>query len=491
MTLSATDAGNVLSINDFLSLADVFANWRNSKGRLMPLHLMSAPGMGKSMLTHVIAESMARQHPGEPVGMGVSNPGLKDPAGVAGFNIFGDVDGVRTSINTRPDIFRLQYAIVFDADSGDLHYIHESATGAALFPNSEVVLPNGSKARIRRGVLLMDEFMQADPEVRKVLAPLLDEGRVGDHTLPRDFLVMACSNRAQDKSGVGKGLAFITNRWCQITLESSFSAVAGFLQGEPVTNAIRMSLSMDSHPLCPATGKVLRNPNNVDEVAHKAVIRWLEQNQEVLFRGVPADPGLPFLTPRSAEATSNLFDIMLRLPVADEHGKMDASLSYTDSYVARDNSTLEDSDGAGESTGVPGIERCRLFHALASGTIGSDNATQLLATVELFDEVPTPAQVQREPLKARISKKSDARFITGQELSRAMRQDNADAFITYMQREGFEASIRDNAIINAMNRDGYIMLAPKVNEFISKNQDVMARMYTAQARAGLATSKRA
>lgn len=494
MALNANASAATLSLRDVVSLAPIFANWRNSKGRLMPIHLRSAPGTGKSMIPRIIAEHMARSNPGQAVGMGVTNPGLKDPAGVAGFNLFADVDGIKTAVNTRPDIFRLAYAVVYapdspDADESGFVYVTTSSTGASLFPGSEISYHGAGGQlllpRVMRGVILLDEFMQADPEVRKVLAPLLDEGRVGDHVLPPDFLLMLASNRAQDKSGVGKGLFFITNRECGLNIEVEADSLESYFEGGDVLHDVTLVMpSMEGNAVVHRMGggKVVRDRTDVDSVWHPAIKRWFKQNIATLQAGVPDDPNAAALTARSLEAVSNLFDIMLRLPVADESGAMDAKLSFKDSYVSRDHVT---SEGWYE-----GAERHRLFHVLASGTVGADNTTQMMATLELFGEVPTPAEVLRDPAKAMLSEKMDARFITAYQLSNAMRKDNADAFVAYMSRPKFERSLRDNAIMSAAGRDHTVMMAGSVAQFMRDNPESMARMMLSQGRAALARNKK-
>lgn len=62
------------------------------------------------------------------------------------------------------------------------------------------------------GILGMDEFAQGNSDVKKPCAELFLSGRVGETELPIEWMVIAASNRSKDRSGVGRELAFITNR---------------------------------------------------------------------------------------------------------------------------------------------------------------------------------------------------------------------------------------------------------------------------------------
>jgi len=62
------------------------------------------------------------------------------------------------------------------------------------------------------GMLFLDEFGQSGHDVQKPAAELLLNGRVGDSELPITWMVIAASNREQDRSGVVRELAFIANR---------------------------------------------------------------------------------------------------------------------------------------------------------------------------------------------------------------------------------------------------------------------------------------
>lgn len=64
----------------------------------------------------------------------------------------------------------------------------------------------------KHGFINLDEFRQANHDVQKPAAELLLNGRVGDSELPITYMVIAASNREQDRSGVQRELAFVANR---------------------------------------------------------------------------------------------------------------------------------------------------------------------------------------------------------------------------------------------------------------------------------------
>lgn len=476
-TLNASLPPPSLTLREMIAGLPIMLSWRNSKGRIMPLHIRSAPGVGKTMLTEYAARAIARNHPGEPVGYAVQNAGIKTPADVGGYTLFDTIDGQRTSVSTRPDIFSVQHALVYEpqpALEGE-----KPTMGFTIIERDDKgqILYWGSTVRgvpLTRGILLLDENDQADVEVRKVLAPLYDEGRVTQHFLPRDVAVWAASNRAKDASGVGRGLAFLTNRWCTFEVESDLEALDNYLNGTSILDTVE-PISPTITPAIDNRGRVHRNAKDVDLRAHPVVGAYMREQQEVLYAGTPSDPNQPFLTPRSLEAVSNLFDICLRLSVADESGAMDPSLSFADSFIGRrTNEKIE---------GVTGdnIERWKVFQALASGSIGTENTAQFLAKLELFDEVPTLSAIIADPLKARVSEKMDAQFITAYLVANGMRRDNGDKLMRYAQR--LNPSLYHNIVHNAVGRDGNLLTVPAVAKFLAEHPESMVRMMSMKAQA--------
>lgn len=469
-----------LTLREMIAAMPLLVTWRNSKGRIMPLHIKSAPGTGKTMLTEYAARAIARDNPGEPVGYALQNAGIKTPADVGGYTLFDTIDGQKTSISTRPDIFSVQYALIYTPATADSPESFETV----LCDDNGQMLYWGSTVRGRklvRGILLLDENDQADVEVRKVLAPLYDEGRVTQHHLPQDVAVWAASNRAKDASGAGRGLAFLTNRWTTFEVEPDMDALEAYLNGENILDSVE-PLSPTITPTLNERGRVTRNPSDVDLRAHPAIGAFMREMQATMFAGVPSDPNEPFLTARSLEAFSNLFDITLRLSVADESGAMDSALSFADSFLPRrSNEKIE---------GVTGdhLMRWRVFQTLGAGTIGGENTSVFLSKLELFDEVPTIAQVVKDPKGTRVSDKTDAQFITAHLLSNGMTPKNGSALMQYAAR--LSPALFHNVVHNAVSRDGYLLSVPEIGKFLQDNPGSMVRMMSMRAKASVAANKR-
>jgi hypothetical protein len=174
------------------------ANLLNIHGILEAAHknkiaveLRSAPGVGKTMVTTQFA-AMMEAKTGEPFGCCVRHAIVEDPIETGGVLHIADNPknpNEKIALRTRPSFF-----------PQDWEY------------------PNGIP---KRGIIVLDESGQCDDDQRKAQAKLIDEGRLGNHDLA-DFghwSIILTSNRTDDKSGVGKPLAFETNRKCIIEIE--------------------------------------------------------------------------------------------------------------------------------------------------------------------------------------------------------------------------------------------------------------------------------
>lgn len=63
-----------------------------------------------------------------------------------------------------------------------------------------------------RGILFLDEFMQANHEVQKAVAPLILERRIGEYQLPDGWSVALAGNGLEDGAGANTLLSHIINR---------------------------------------------------------------------------------------------------------------------------------------------------------------------------------------------------------------------------------------------------------------------------------------
>lgn len=74
------------------------------------------------------------------------------------------------------------------------------------------------------GIVFLDEFRQAGHDTQKPAAELLLNGQVGNSKLPDTWMVIAASNREQDRSGVQRELAFVTNRRVLIPIQPNLDS---------------------------------------------------------------------------------------------------------------------------------------------------------------------------------------------------------------------------------------------------------------------------
>ena len=116
------------------------------------------------------------------------------------------------------------------------------------------------------GIVFLDEFRQSNHDVQKPSAELLLNGRVGESQLPITWMVVAASNREQDRSGVQRELAFVANRRMEIKVEPNLDAWVEWAEKKDI---------------------------------HWAAIAFAKHQPGLIFGDkVPDKPG-PFCTPRS------------------------------------------------------------------------------------------------------------------------------------------------------------------------------------------------
>lgn len=464
MASSINTSGNALAsltMRDVQAVAPIMFIARNSKGRPIPLHMRSAPGVGKSMVARLIAMREAQAAPGVPFGYGITNIQNTTPADIAGFTLFdtrtrltpGAEPGTYTEVQdkvsrfTVPTMFAFVEVFIADSD-GNIESFHHDDFGQPIYVGSTL------KGRpVAHGLILLDEFMQGDAENRKACAPVLDEGRIATHYLPPGVAVWAASNRLSDKSGVGKALAFLTNRECGIELRPDMDALRGFLQG-------RSHLLDDANePILPLAPLSARGRANDRIAHHPAVCAFADQNEDLLFAGVPSDPAQPFLTPRSLEAMSNVFDAMM--------------IKADDTPVQFD----EDS------------RRARIFSALSAGLVGETAATQFATTVALFGEIPSLSEIVADPKRVKVSTKKDAQLVASHMITNAMTLKNGEAFCAYLAR--LDDAFYKNAMVNACMRDGGLLALPSMSAMFAKDPSAMTRMVNARANAQRVAFQRA
>jgi hypothetical protein len=163
--------------------------------RRLSFELISAPGRGKSDFIKWLRNHMATLT-GEGWGYSELFLATQTPPDLIGYQFKGSVtyDGKEYSISdpTLPTWFL--------CDDGKPVFAHE------------------------RGILFLDEFGQGEADVKRASAELLLNGKIGPHRLGDGWVVVAASNRANDRSGVTKSFDFVINRRMEIPIQDDIES---------------------------------------------------------------------------------------------------------------------------------------------------------------------------------------------------------------------------------------------------------------------------
>ena len=77
----------------------------------------------------------------------------------------------------------------------------------------------------KRGILFLDEFGQAEGDVKRAAADLFLNRRVGPWQLPDGWVVIAASNLLSSRSGVTKSFDFIINRRAEFHIQDDLQSL--------------------------------------------------------------------------------------------------------------------------------------------------------------------------------------------------------------------------------------------------------------------------
>lgn len=168
----------------------------NMAGEVISLEIVGPPGCAKTSVVRQWAGERAKEMGlefGKTFGFKVAHASTEDPLDGPGcIHITEDTEGpfkgIKRAERTWPSVFPQPWE----------------------YPDG--VVPE-------YGVLLMDEWGQAEHDQHKAYATLIDEKRMGKYNLPEGWIVILTSNRVSDKSGVQKPLAFVTTRKVVVDME--------------------------------------------------------------------------------------------------------------------------------------------------------------------------------------------------------------------------------------------------------------------------------
>lgn len=200
-----------MQINAFRAIAPKLYTTGNA------IEVVGGPGIGKSSIMRDVAADLSAD---EPFGLVTYILSQMDPIDMRGF-VFPmkaeDSKGELTARTTKPIIWP------------EKHNVEVFYRGSLVVRNGAVLDESYDGPLVpEKGILLLDEFAQSQQDMQKAAAQVILDKRIGEFTLPEDWVVWAAGNRSKDRSGVQKRLAFVRNRMCEVEIEPSFVGWQGW-----------------------------------------------------------------------------------------------------------------------------------------------------------------------------------------------------------------------------------------------------------------------
>ncbi len=233
----------------------------------LAINVKSGPGQGKTSLVSMAARVLSRVCEEPTLLVFNTMPGHTDET-FGGYQwIEQRGDGVALSRFTRPSTFPLLDELQKGGFTYKTFVDGKQADDVAVpFPEE---LPS-------RWIVLLDDIGQASVDVKKLGASLKLDRQINGYVLPANATVVATTNRAADRSGVTRALAYDTNR--------SFD----------------LELCVSTEEWLEYARKVRVLPPLTAYVAHRSGACFVDE--------VPVDPAQPFCTPRSMVLASQMLE---------------------------------------------------------------------------------------------------------------------------------------------------------------------------------------
>ena len=360
------------------------------------VHLESGPGVGKSDSVRQAAAELARAT-GENVGLVVFMLATVTSADVRGFMM------PRKS----------------DKDPSKLETVFSTPPWYPVPGNTDIVEPDGtwhdagsySNDVPDLGFLFLDEFSQAEEDVKKPAAELVYKGGIGTTHLPIGWRVISAGNRMSDRSGVLREMMFIVNRRCKWSIEPHLPSWLKWADELP--GAAR--------------------PNFM-------TISFAQKNPDIVFKdAIPAGSD-PYCTPRSLV----LMDQDLRALCSEDDVR--AGRLPTDA-TARE---------------------------VCAGWIGDAACAQFFTHLKYGEEIPTIEEVERDPKRAKKPDARDAQMVAAYMLAHNVTEKNTNAVIAYINRLQVEMQVLGvRAVLAQQDRARAIVTNEKFTEWLTKNKELL------------------
>jgi hypothetical protein len=362
--------------------------------RASGLHLESGPGLGKSESIFQVALELARTM-NRPIGLVVMMLATVMSVDVMGFMIpTKGADGDINSVFSIPPWFPAKSNTYVVEPDGTWH---KPGTWTGDVPEF--------------GILFLDEFSQADEDVKKPSAELVLNGNVGNRFLPAGWRVISAGNRTTDRSGVMRELMHIINRRARLKLVPSLPAWLAWARAQP--DATR---------------------------PHYMTIAFAEQHPDVVFKDAIPAGSEPYCTPRSLVRMDR--DIRaLRTPQDRKDDRMpmnDLALEYCASWV------------------------------------GDGDAGQYMAHLKYADLIPTVGEIVADPQAAKLPPARDGQMVAGYMLAHHVDEDNAGPLFRYLTRLAVEMQVLAvRATQTDPKRQAAMMAAPGFTQWLSANKELL------------------
>jgi hypothetical protein len=395
--------------------------------RAVSITMESMPGVGKSEALFQYAQMLAHRL-NEPVGVVVCMLASISSADVRGFMIPMRGSPPKSVFSLPP------WYPTNDEEEVDGEVTTKSVNYWVIDPSGQWYRESGwHDAMPETGIVFLDEWGQAEEDVKKPAAELQLNGNVGTHRLPIKWRVVAAQNRTSDRSGVMREMMHIINRRMLLKIDSS---VPTWLQWTDEQVGFMRP--------------------------HFMTVAFARQNPDIVFRDSVPDGTDPYCTPR----TLCMMDRTLRMLVEYEPRRLDPSGSSASSAQP---------SGSEWEKELPTDDIAR---ECAAGLIGGAAAGQFMTFLKYFDLLPTIEEIIDDPSEAKLPSGHDAQMVAAFMLAHHIDEQNADPFLKYIFRMVPEMQILSVQIVNAdPKRAQFLYPLPGFQRFLTQHKDLLVGSY--------------
>lgn len=383
--------------------------------RASGIHMQSGPGLGKSESVFQVVARIARVTQ-QPVGLVVMMLANLTSPDVIGFMLpVKGANGIaRASFTLPPWYPDKENMWVFDPTTknadGTLGVWFEPSTWTGPVPEI--------------GVLFLDEFSQADEDVKKPAAELVLNGNVGVARLTRNWRVLSAGNRVGDRSGVMREMMHIISRRNLMDLKPSLDAWNAWADGLPDKDR-----------------------------PHHLTVSFVNTHSEVVFKDALPDKAEPYCCPRTQV-------------------RLDRDLRALRGAEDRKHDRLPLSDLALE---------------YSTGWIGNGAAGQYFAHLKFADMIPTIDEIERDPAGCKLPDRRDGQLVCAYMLPSKITDANAGQVLAYLQRLQRDLQVTSVRLLSVQRpdqeqtelasdlkrRQAALMAAPGFAQWLAKNKDLL------------------